>query len=607
MNSYWPCATLQLAKPELNFFLLWRGLQAAHHRQTMTEKMAVVKKALFHCATYRNTPQQKCAAAANGLERRNMTLRGIEQLVRLRVDRRAQQRQARHTGAPAHAWEPSMQVNRPAHTPNGPQAVRLNPDVQHLVLLQTDADGVQRLSQTDRQWRAAAICRDVLRAHIHRLHPGLPLFDDAAKMRTTLAQQAQLESTRRGQSAYKHTSLHSSIVARTLQVSDDNRHVLAQNWATSNVYDLRKHRDKPSKFMHNAVWQSRLCDGGRLLLSESTTGWQLFDVRRRQTVLQASPLAAIPARACLLSPDGNGMLAPDIGGQGATLWHFKDASPHILGTLTWDDGIRIGGLSNGHSYLWAHHLQAGQPRTQAYQLSIRASNLIEPSVVHPHHAQTAAFSADNSLFASLDATGVLLLSCLKHAGSNGPLVYAGVRSFSLAATGQRFLLDFFATPPHQASEDVFAYDPQTKTAQAIPFLPSKSATSCRQFSLDGTRLANADEEGNLRVWSWSTTHGQDMFIGNCGGAVSALRFASNGRYLLASCSAGNVLLWPLEPNSTPLVLDGHTSPGGVAEFSPDGRLIVVPGTKKRVHIYDFAPKPQLSAAAKFKRMLPSSL
>ena len=94
------------------------------------------------------------------------------------------------------------------------------------------------------------------------------------------------------------------------------------------------------------------------------------------------------------------------------------------------------------------------------------------------------------------------------------------------------------------------------------------------FSPDGALVVTAGDDGTARVWNAATGRTLQVLRGGPGPVERAV-FAPDGTRVLTIGAAGTVRLWRV--GSGPALLRTDAGAGGVAAFSPDGRLLVTGG------------------------------
>jgi WD40 repeat protein len=109
------------------------------------------------------------------------------------------------------------------------------------------------------------------------------------------------------------------------------------------------------------------------------------------------------------------------------------------------------------------------------------------------------------------------------------------------------------------------------------------------FNADGTILASASDDKNVRLWNTVRQTQIKALIGH-EGPVNALAFSPDGTLLASASGDRTVRLWDVARRFGITALRGHT--GGVTNvaFSPDGKFLVSASDDETLRLWDVAQR-----------------
>jgi len=87
----------------------------------------------------------------------------------------------------------------------------------------------------------------------------------------------------------------------------------------------------------------------------------------------------------------------------------------------------------------------------------------------------------------------------------------------------------------------------TTSKKPIELGGHKAGVSDIQFSPDGTLLASAGLDRRLQMWVVDKEEELPIVMDNNNGNIWSIRFTSGSDYLIASCNAGEIRVWPTDP------------------------------------------------------------
>jgi WD40 repeat protein len=102
------------------------------------------------------------------------------------------------------------------------------------------------------------------------------------------------------------------------------------------------------------------------------------------------------------------------------------------------------------------------------------------------------------------------------------------------------------------------------------------------FSPDGSLLATASEDHDVRIWD--TASGERIRTLEQNSEIRDVSFSPDGRWLVTA--AGRAVLWDPQTGTVIVRLQGHEGPFTAARFDPTGRTIVTAGADGTVRAYD---------------------
>jgi WD40 repeat protein len=132
-------------------------------------------------------------------------------------------------------------------------------------------------------------------------------------------------------------------------------------------------------------------------------------------------------------------------------------------------------------------------------------------------------------------------------------------------------------------------DDRLATAELVELkghgLEHKSAVECVAFSSDGSLIASASHDGEIRIWDAGTASPVE-FLESHGAAVKSLAFSPNGEYIVSGSEDKTVGIWDVERRKLIGQLIGHEAAVNSVAFSPDGAYIVSGSDDQTVRIWD---------------------
>ncbi|MGH4008636.1 MAG: NB-ARC domain-containing protein [Pseudonocardiaceae bacterium] len=181
-----------------------------------------------------------------------------------------------------------------------------------------------------------------------------------------------------------------------------------------------------------------------------------------------------------------------------------------------------------------------------------------------------------------------------HAGVVAPTMYAwltadqslpeGVAPDRLAPLlpDTRLILRWGLTPPATALVRVLTG--HTGGVRAVAWSP------------DGTRLASASNDGEVRVWNAATGDQLATLTGHTG-VVHAVAWSVDSARLASAGYAGEVRVWDAATGAQLTTLAGHTSGVRAVAWSPDGTRLASAGNDRAVRVWDADVGAQLATLA----------
>jgi len=134
-----------------------------------------------------------------------------------------------------------------------------------------------------------------------------------------------------------------------------------------------------------------------------------------------------------------------------------------------------------------------------------------------------------------------------------------------------------------------------------------SAVTCAGFSPDGTLLAAGTAGLQLRVFDLRAGMPKELVAVTAGGPVTAVAFASDGRYLATADSAGYVIIWNQDTGQKIRELQ-LPEPVSALAIALDSRHVAVASTRGAIYLLRILPAvPAEGMATPYERGRPSRL
>jgi WD40 repeat protein len=115
--------------------------------------------------------------------------------------------------------------------------------------------------------------------------------------------------------------------------------------------------------------------------------------------------------------------------------------------------------------------------------------------------------------------------------------------------------------------------------------PACAGITCITFSLDGTHMAIAQEDGSIRLRGTQT--GNEVSLLGHDSHVTFVAFSPDGKCIVSASSDHTIRIWSSESGDMILnPLEGHMGLVHSAVFSPDGRWIVSASGDKTIRIWN---------------------
>ena len=313
---------------------------------------------------------------------------------------------------------------------------------------------------------------------------------------------------------------------------------------------------------HGAVYSARLFGDGRSAVSTGADGkLRIWDVPTRQVI------ATIPGHdgivtSVRISSDGKQLASSGADGAVALI-SVPDYRRRVVVRMAGGYATSVDFSPDGHRL--AASLSDGSVRLvdTATDREVASLRLGDAPVFHvsfsPHGNAVVACGADGTAQIWDVATRTRTATLRGHAGPVLAAVFnpAGTRVVTAGADGKVRIWDAASG----ALVRSMTVDTQALYSVAV--------------SPDGRRVAIADEDGLVRIWSMDGI--ELAALTGHAGAVLDVGFDGGGR-LISSGKDGTARVW--EPNRD----DASALPATWAEYSPDGRRVVVGGSDGHVRV-----------------------
>ncbi len=116
--------------------------------------------------------------------------------------------------------------------------------------------------------------------------------------------------------------------------------------------------------------------------------------------------------------------------------------------------------------------------------------------------------------------------------------------------------------------------------------PASAPMECIRFSRDGTRLAAASDDGEVRILDAQTGAVRQELKGS--GPMLSAAFSPDGTLVVAASRDHTARIWTLSDPANPAVLTGHTDDVTSAAFSPDQKRVITSSMDWTVRVWDVA-------------------
>lgn len=146
---------------------------------------------------------------------------------------------------------------------------------------------------------------------------------------------------------------------------------------------------------------------------------------------------------------------------------------------------------------------------------------------------------------------------------------------ALSPDGQRIALGF------KLSTGLSVYDVATGRFIIHHSSAHASVISAIAFSPDGAKLATADAEGTIKLWSeidkLNPKSTAQVTLKGHDGAINSLGFSNDGKRLVSTCADKTARVWDLDNAGAAIQpLEANPRIGSImTQFSPDGQLIAI--------------------------------
>ncbi len=326
---------------------------------------------------------------------------------------------------------------------------------------------------------------------------------------------------------------------------------------------------------------------GKMLASGGIDGLlYLWDVETGERIGDALPGHSDSIWRLAFSPDGK-TLATASQDQTLILWDV--ATQHAISASLTGHTDAVYDVAFGPD---GHLLASGGADGTVRLWNVETGEAIgDPLTGHTNWVWSVAFSPDGQqlVSGSADTTFIIWDVAKREVLSQIVTGHIGwVRSVVFSPDGQTIVSG-------SADGSLRLWSAESGELIAPPLTGHQDAVWRVAFSPDGLRVASASADATLILWDINQQVPLAPQVIDMADAASAVAFSPDGQWMAVGGNGG-VLVWDVNPDSTPILLEGHIGPVTSVAFSPDGQVLASGSADQTIILWDMTTQQPIGQA-----------